>query len=335
MTDPTAPAAPATPSPDAADGSRPPWVRILTEYGIVWITIALFVLLTVTSSSFLTTGNLRNIVDQQSLIVIAASAMTLTLISGNFDISVAATYINASILAALMHNWTGSVLLAIGSGIVLGCLFGLINGVLVARVGINSFIATLATSFIFFGIGFLMSDRSIVRVEDRDFFNVSKHRLFGFITNASWIALAIVLLLWFVLERTTFGRHLFAVGGNPEAATLAGVRVPRTLVTTFVITGAAAGLAGALLASRTLSAQPSDDFSFVFSVLTAVIIGGTSIAGGEGAVWRTIVGVCFLALLSNGFNLLKIDPIVQRLVEGSVILLAVTADNWTRNRGAT
>jgi len=319
----------------AGERARPTWLRILTDYGIIWITIALFIVLTVTSSSFLTTGNLRNIVDQQSLIIIAASAMTLTLISGNFDISVAATYINASILTALMHNATGSMFLAIGLAIALGALFGWVNGLIIAKVGINSFIATLATSFIFFGIGFLMSDRSIVRVEDREFFTVSKHRLFGFITNASWIALAVVLLLWFVLERTTFGRHLFAVGGNPEAATLAGVRVPRTIITTFVITGAAAGLAGALLASRTLSAQPSDDFSFVFSVLTAVIIGGTSIAGGEGAVWRTVVGVFFLALLSNGFNLLKIDPIIQRLVEGSVILLAVTADNWTRNRGGT
>lgn len=319
--------------PGAPDRSR--WLRILTDYGIIWITIALFIVLAITSSSFLTTGNLRNIVDQQSLIIIAAAAMTLTLISGNFDISVAATYINASILTALIYNWTGSVVLALGAGIVLGAIFGVVNGLIVARVGINSFIATLATSFIFFGIGFLMSDRSIVRVEDRDFFNVSKHRVFDFITNASWVALVVVAVLWFVLDRTTFGRHLFAVGGNPEAATLAGVRGPRVVITTFVITGAAAGLAGALLASRTLSAQPSDDFSFVFSVLTAVIIGGTSIAGGEGAVWRTLVGVFFLALLSNGFNLLKIDPIIQRLVEGTVILLAVTADNWTRNRART
>jgi len=308
--------------------------RRIADYGIIWVTLALFALLAVTSNAFLTGPNLRNIVDQQSLIVIAGCAMTLTLISGNFDISVSATYINATILTALLFKSTGSALLAIGAGIALGALFGLVNGVVVAIVKINSFIATLATSFVFYGIAFLVSDRSIIRVTDRDFSNIARGRDF-ILTNASWIAIAVVAILWFVLERTQFGRHLFAVGGNPEAATLAGVRVTRVVVSTFVLTGAAAGLAGALLASRTLSAQPSDDFSFVFSVLTAVIIGGTSIAGGEGAVWRTVVGAFFIALLTNGFNIHQIDPIIQRLVQGSVILAAVAADNWTRSRVTT
>ena len=110
------------------------------------------------------------------------------------------------------------------------------------------------------------------------------------------------------------------------------MRVEAITTSTFVMTGAAAGLAGALLVSRTTSAQASDDFSFVFAVLTAVIIGGTSIAGGEGAVWRTLLGALFIAILTNAFNLLQIDPVIQRLVQGAVILGAVAADNWTRSR---
>ena len=305
----------------------------LSDYGIIWVTMLLFIGLWQTSENFLTSANLRNVLDQQSLILIAGSALTLTLISGNFDISLSAIYINATIVTALVMNDTGSVLLALGSGVVIGAVFGLVNGIVVAWVRINSFIATLATSFVFDGIGFLLSDRSIVRVDDRDFSTIARGRDWG-LTNATWIAVVVVVVFSLILERSRYGRHLFAAGGNPEAARLAGIRVETVVATSFIITGAAAGLAGSLLASRTLSAQPSDDFSFVFSVLTAVIIGGTSIAGGEGAVWRTVLGAFFIALLTNGFNLHQIDPIIQRLIQGSVILAAVAADNWTRNRRA-
>jgi ribose transport system permease protein len=305
----------------------------LSDYGIIWVTLLLFILLWQTTENFMTTANLRNVLDQQSLILIAGAALTLTLISGNFDISLSAIFINSTIVTALVVNDTGSVVLALGAGVLLGAVYGLVNGLVVAWVRINSFIATLATSFVFYGIGFLLSDRSIVRIADRDFSQIARGRDFG-VTNATWIAVAVVAIFWFVLDRSRFGRHLFAAGGNPEAARLAGIRVEGVVALTFVLTGAAAGLAGSLLASRTLSAQPSDDFSFVFSVLTAVIIGGTSIAGGEGAVWRTVLGAFFLALLTNGFNLHQIDPIIQRLIQGSVILAAVAADNWTRSRRA-
>ena len=301
------------------------------DYGIVWVTVALFVLLTQTTDVFLSAANLRNVLDQQSLLLIAGSAMTLTLISGNFDISLSASYVNAGIVTAPIANGAGSAVAAIAGGVGIGAAFGLLNGITVAWVRINSFIATLATSFVFYGIGFLLSDRSIIRVSDRPFSDLARGRTLG-VTNATWIAAVVVILFWLVLERTRFGRHVFAAGGNPEAARMAGVRIEGIVVATFVITGAAAGLAGALSASRTLTAQPSDDFSFVFAVLTAVIVGGTSIAGGEGAVWRTVFGAFFTAFMLNGFNLHQIDPIIQRLIQGSVILVAVAADNWTRRR---
>ena len=303
----------------------------LADYGIVWVTVALFVLLTQTTDVFLTAANLRNVLDQQALLLIAGSAMTLTLISGNFDISTSAAYVNAGIVTALVINSTGSAPAAMAAGVAIGAAFGVLNGVTVAWLRINSFIATLATSFVFYGIGFLLSDRSIIRIADRSFAQIARGRSLG-ITNATWIAAATVVVFWLLLERTRFGRHIFAAGGNPEAARLAGVRVAGIVLVTFVINGAAAGLAGALLASRTLTAQPSDDFSFVFAVLTAVIVGGTSIAGGEGAVWRTVFGAFFTAFMLNGFNLHQIDPIIQRLIQGSVILVAVATDNWTRRR---
>lgn len=304
---------------------------ILTDYGIIWATLLVFLLLLFTADNFLTPANLRNILDQQAFFLIAGSAVTLTLIGGNFDISLSACFINATIATALTMNATGSWQLALLAGIAISSLFGAVNGAIVAWARINSFIATLATSFVFYGVAFLMSNRSIVRVTEIDFSNIARGRIWG-ITKATWIAAAVVAVFWVLLSRTRFGRHVYATGGNPEAAHLAGIRVKIVTLLTFVLTGAATGLAGALSASRTLVGQPHDDFTFVFTVLTAVIVGGTSIAGGEGAVWRTLFGAFFIAFVINGFNLLQIDPIIQRLIQGGVIVLAVAADNWTRSR---
>ena len=306
-------------------------LAILTDYGIIWTTIGLFVLLGVTTEGFLSPANLRNILDQQSLLLITGAAMTLTLIGGNFDISISASAINAGIATALVVNATGNGLLGIVVGVAIGTVFGAVNGAVVSWIRVNSFIATLATSFVFYGIGFLMSDRNIIRIRETGFSDIARGRILG-LTKATWIAIAVVALFWFVLSRTRFGRHVFAIGGAVEAARLAGVRVRMVTMATFVLVGSAAGLAGALSASRTLTAQPSDDFSHVFAVLAAVIVGGTSIAGGDGAVWRTVFGALFIALIINGFNLRQIDPIIQRLIQGGVIVAAVAVDNWTKSR---
>lgn len=315
-------------------GSTDPAPRrlsLLADYGIIWTTVVLFVLLALTTDNFLSPANLRNILDQQSLLLIAGAAMTLTLIGGNFDISISASFINAGIATALTVNATGIGALGILVGVAIGTLYGLVNGAVVAWVRVNSFIATLATSFVFYGVGFLMSDRNIIRIRDTGFSDIARGRVLG-LTKATWIAIVVVALFWFVLAKTRFGRHVFATGGAAEAARLAGVRTRMITLVTFVLVGAAAGLAGSLSASRTLTAQPSDDFSFVFSVLAAVIVGGTSIAGGDGAVWRTIFGAFFIALIINGFNLHQIDPIIQRLIHGGVIVAAVAVDNWTKSK---
>lgn len=310
------------------------WVparNILANYGIIWVTILLFALLALSTGPFLSTANLRNILDQQSLLLIAGSALTLTLIGGGFDISISASFINAGIVTAITANATGNPLFALAAGIALASVFGLVNGVIVTKIRIHSFIATLATSFVFYGIGFLVSQRSIIRISEPTISQIARGRNLG-ITNATWIAVGVVALFWIVLSRSRFGREVYAVGGNEEAARLAGIRVERVKALTFVLAAAAAGLAGGLSTARTLTAQPSDDFSFVFAVLAAVIVGGTSIAGGEGAVWRTVFGALFIALLINGFNLRQIDPIIQRLIQGTVIVGAVAADNWSRSR---
>ena len=305
--------------------------RLLVDYAILWIVIALFVFLALTTPRFLTEPNLRNIMDQQSLVLIAASVATLTMIAGGFDVSQGAVYVAAPLLALWVENQTGSMLLGVLAGLGFGLVVGIVNGTIVTVVRINSFIATLAVSFIIFGIGYIVSDGAILRPVTKEWANLARTNVLG-ITSATWIAIVVIAVSWFALARTRYGRYIYAVGGNSEAARLTGVRVRWIVGSVFVLAAIAAALAGVLRSSRSISATPSDDLSFVFAVIAAIVVGGTSIAGGEGTVWRTVLGAFFIGLMSNGFNLNGVDPIYQRIVQGLVILGAVGIDAWSRSR---
>ena len=307
------------------------WLVLLARYGIVWVTVALFVLLALTADGFLTGPNLRNVLDQQATLLIAASVATLTMIAGGFDLSISAVAIAAPLVALRIENATGSVMLAVLAGCAFGLLVGIVNGSIVAFARINSFITTLATSFIVFGIGYIVSERSIMRPIGDSFRSVARTRV-AELTTATWMSLAVVAVAWVTLAGTRFGRHVYATGGNPEAARLAGVRTHQVLLTVFALSGLAAGLAGVVASSRTISATPSDGFGFVFGVIAAIVVGGTSIAGGTGAVWRTLLGAFFIAFMVNGFNLHQIDPIWQRIIQGLVLLAAVATDALSRAR---
>jgi ribose transport system permease protein len=322
------------PHHQAPAGRRLPLASLLADYAIIWLVVGLFVLLALTTPNFLSQANIRNILDQQSLVLIAASLATITMISGGFDISQGAVFVVAPLVALGVEAQTGSLILAVAAGLGFGVVAGALNAGVVTLGRINSFIATLATSFVFFGIGFIVSDRSILRPLERDAFGaLARTDVLG-ITSATVIAIVVVVASWFLLSQTRFGRQVYAVGGNPDAARLAGVRVRRVIAAAFVLSGFAAALAGVLRASRTMSATPSDDFGFVFDVIAAIVVGGTSIAGGEGSIWRTVLGAFFIAFMINGFNLNQVDPIFQRIVQGTVILLAVAIDSWSRSRRA-
>ncbi len=308
-------------------------LNVLARFGIVWVTLALFVVLAITTDGFLTAPNLRNVLDQQATLLIAASVATLAMIAGGFDVSIAAVAVVAPLVALRVENATGSVVVALIAGCAFGLAVGLANGSIVAFARINSFITTLAMSFIVFGLGYIVSERSILRPVSENFRDIARTRVLS-LTTATWISLAVVAVAWIALAGTRFGRHVYATGGNAEAARLAGVRTRYIVVSVFALSGLAAGLAGVVAASRTISATPSDDFSFVFGVIAAIVVGGTSIAGGTGAVWRTLLGAFFIAFMVNGFNLHQVDPIWQRVIQGVVILVAVAADAWSRSRRA-
>jgi ribose transport system permease protein len=290
----------------------------------------LFVILAVISPTFLRLPNLLNILDQQAATIIVAAAGTLVLIGGGIDLSVGAVYALAGVTSATVAAQGGSAPLAIAAGVLVGFAVGVANGVITTRFRINALIATLAVSFVVSGVAALVTQGNlVVAFEALEFKSFATTRIAG-LTSAAWVMIVFAVVMAALLALTTYGRYLYATGGNPEAARLAGVAVDRIRVVAFALSGLAAGLAGVVDTSRVLSAQANAGTFLAFTVLAGIVVGGTSIMGGEGAVWRTVVGCLFIALIGNGFNLLGLDPFYRQITLGCILLLAVGIDAWSR-----
>jgi len=302
---------------------------VIRKSGILIPFLVTFAALSILSPSFLKFQNLTNILDQQAGILIVACAGTLVLIAGGIDLSIGAIYGLAGAVSAQIAT-TEPAPVAILGGLGLGLLFGLANGVVVSRFRVNALIATLAMSFVVAGIGAVLTKGNLVVAFDRPEFQVFAATRIAGITSAAWMMMVIVVAVGILLARTTFGRYVYATGANVEAARLGGVRVNGIRVATFALSGTAAAMAGVIDASRVLSAQASSGQFLTFTVLTGIVVGGTSILGGEGSIRRTVIGCLFVALVANGFNLLGFDPFYQQITLGLILLLAVGIDAWSR-----
>jgi len=324
-------------APTPSVWQRIPWRSI----AIVFPFLAVFIALAIGSPAFLGAQNLGNVLDRQSGILIVAAASTLVLIAGGIDLSIGATYMFTAVICGTVIvrvGGLGGALLGIAAGVVAGLLIGLANGLISTYLKINPLIATLAMSFIILGATKLVSQfgkQGIgqIRVDFPEFRWLATTKPLG-ISLPTWIALVIIVILAVVLWRTTFGRYVYAAGGNAEAARLAGIRVNLVRISTFALTGLAAGVAGVIDLARTPSVPENDAIAttLTFTVLAGIVVGGTSILGGEGAIWRTVLGILFIAMLYNGFTLLRIDPLFQGIALGAIILLAVGFDAWSRLR---
>jgi ribose transport system permease protein len=318
--------------PIARDGRR--WsvtaLGRLREYGIVVSVAILFVLLSFESDVFLTKTNLLNMLDQMAPAAIIACAQTLVIIGGGFDLSVGAMFAIAGVAATQLVPHLG-VWPSLIAGALCGLGLGLVNGLFVTVLGINPFIATLASSFMYYGIAEVMTGGYLVTVENPGFATLGNSGFIG-IKYSIWLMLAAAVAATITLRRTKVGRYIFAIGGNAEAARLSGVRVNVVRASTFALCGLATGAAGVLAASRISQGQADVGSEYTLVTIAAVVIGGTSILGGEGAVWRSVMGVFLLTMIGNGFNLLNINPIYQQIVEGGIIVLAVAIDSLARRK---
>jgi ribose transport system permease protein len=302
---------------------------VARKHGILVVFVLLTAALSLASSNFLTWLNLLNTVEAGSIYGIVALALTILLIVGEFDFCSGATFVLAGIVTARLEPSIGTAP-ALTLGLASAIVVGSINGVVVAYLNVNSFVATLGTSLVVVGIGTLITNGFQLYIPDPSFRVLGNGTALG-VPFFVWIFFGLAALCGFVLKWTSVGQWLYACGGNREAARLLGIDTQLLRFGAFVFSGFAAGLAGAILVSRTATAIAGNGLPEVlFPAVTAVVVGGTSIGGGYGAVWRTMLGVLFLEFIRNGYNLIGLNSYYQGIVQGTIILVAVTSDALSR-----
>lgn len=307
-------------------------LRRFEAAGIIAALMLMCVMLALFTENFASSYNVAVVMRQASFVGIIALGQTLVLLIGGIDLSVgAAAGLSAIVGALFLVNLGVDPWLVIPLTCLFGFAIGLVNGALVARAGLNPFIVTLAAGEIFAGMTLVITQGSPIRPLGKEFQQFGLGEVFGIpVPVVIFVVLAAVLA--FVLNRTRFGRDIYAIGGNRHAAVLVGIPVRRVEMIVFGLSGAFAALAGILYASRMDSAQPSVGEGWLMPSITAAIIGGVSLRGGQGTVTGTMTGALLMAVLGNGIVLLDISSYWQRVIIGSVVLIAILIDLFRRRR---
>jgi ribose transport system permease protein len=295
---------------------------------IVWLLIALIVLCRILYPGFLERDNLFNILSQNVQVGLIALGMTFVIIAGGFDLSVGAIYAAGATIYAFEAKEVSLPLAALIT-LAIGLIAGLANGLIITRLKVNAFVATLGTASIFSGAAFLYSHSAPIIVDEPNFMTLGTGRWLD-IPISLYLLIVVYALGSLILSKTVYGRSLYAVGGNPEAARLAGLRVDFLKISTYALVGALSALGGMIIASRLGIGQPDIAGTMSLDAIAIVIIGGTSLFGGEGAVWRTAVGLLILAVLTNIFDALALDSNFQSLIKGAIVIAAVALDAYSR-----
>jgi ribose transport system permease protein len=312
------------------DAPKRDWVKQLPSFSMIPMLIGLAILSEVLYPGFFDWANLKLLLSQNAPVGIVAVGMTLVMIAGGFDLSVGAIYAIAATLYAILAK-DHSLLISGAAALGCGLLAGLLNGVLVAKFNINAFVATLGTSSVIGGLAYIISDSSPQVPTNPSFANLGNNDFAG-LPISVWLLIIVMAIGWFVLSRTVYGRSLYALGGNAEASRLAGLRIDTLRISAFTILGVLSAMAGMIIASRLQVGQADVGATVALDSIAVVVIGGTSLFGGEGAMWRTAVGLGILAVLTNLFNSLALDASVQEVAKGGIVLGAVSLDAWLRRR---
>lgn len=284
--------------------------------------------------TFMTARNWLNISQQLSMLTVVAVTMTVVMVMGDFDLSVGAMASLSGVVAAILFTFGWPVPVALAAALAVGILGGVLNGVLVSLIGILPFVATLATLTMFSGAAFLVSDGKTIFGRDipQGFADFARAGLpLGTLDDKPLILPALTLLaaaitaaVWVLLEHTTYGRRLYAIGGNAEAARLAGVKVSALRLSAFAVTGAGAAIAGLMYASRVASANPVQGDGLMLTAIAAVFLGMTVTRDGQPHVLATVAGVVTLGVMDNGLTQMQVDSYVRQVLVGAIILVAVS-----------
>lgn len=289
--------------------------------------ILLIIVVSILNPSFLDLSNLLNLLRQISINGLIAFGMTFIILTGGIDLSVGSILALSSAFIALMITSGVDPIIALIIGVLIGFVLGAVNGLLVTKGNMAPFIATLATMTIFRGLTLVITDgNSITNLGDSYLFQLfGKGYFIGIPVPAVTMIIVFVILL-IILQKTTFGRHTYAIGGNEVAAKISGIKVNKIKILIYGISGLMSALAGGILTSRLNSAQPTAGTSYELDAIAAVVLGGTSLTGGKGRIVGTLIGVLIIGVLNNGLNLLGVSSFYQQVVKGVVILIAVLID---------
>lgn len=297
--------------------------------GIVLALAVLVVAFSLLSGRFLQVDNFINIAQQIAVIGVAAFGMTFVIMLGEIDLSVGAMIAVASMTAAQVLAHGGGMPLAIVAALGIGAAMGIVNGALVAWVGLPSFIVTLATMGMFRGLCSLPTNGLPLAIENDTWLNLADETLLG-VPVLVWIMLGLFAVSSVVQGRTIYGRRAYLTGGNAEAAVYSGIRINRIRVLAFCFCGVLSAVSGIMLSARLSSAQTNAGTGYELDAIAATVLGGTSLTGGNGTMLGTLLGALVIGVINNGMNMLSVPYFYQLIVKGVVILIAVKADLHTR-----
>ena len=304
---------------------------IIELAGMLPVLVVICILFAILTPNFLTQNNLVNVVRQASINIVLASGMTFVILTGGIDLSVGSVLAFTAVIAVVVSLIPGLEWAAIPAALLAGLLVGVLTGMMIAYVGLPPFIVTLGTFTAIRGAAYLAAGGTTVINSKMAFAWIGN----GYVGPVPWlviIALLTIAVSAFVLRRTILGVHIYAVGGNPQAARLTGIPVAFVLIFTYGVSGLLAGLGGIMSASRLYSAQGQLGIGYELDAIAAVILGGTSFTGGIGTVFGTLIGALIIAVLNNGLTLMNVSFYWQLVIKGAVIILAVMLDKL-RTRG--
>lgn len=323
----------AAPEPSATPRgtTRSRWAESLQDYGVALAALLLVVIVATGNPAFLSPANINNMLSQWSPAGIMAIGMTLVILAGGFDLSISSGFAFCAVIAAIIGQQTSPILALLGS-IAAGTVIGSINATLVSVFKINPFITTVGTGFVINGLSLVVTRNAAFIVSNPAFGILGAGRWHG-IPYSGMLLIVLFPIAGLVLSRSVYGHMIYAVGGNAEASKLSEIRADLIVASTYIFLGAGVGLAGFISASQLNSAQANLDPRILFDVLTIVIVGGTSLGGGVGSIWRTVVGLVIIATITNGFVLLDISPFYQDVIKGLIIVGALILDSMLRRIG--
>jgi ribose transport system permease protein len=301
------------------------------EFNVLIALIAVGVIISLFTPYFFTTNNLMGVFRAFSLTAIMSIGMVLVIITGGIDLSVGSAMGLASLVTALCFSAGLPTVVCIGAGISVGIVFGLVNGLFITLIGLPPFIATLGTLSIGRGMMYMITRGVPVTPDTPESFAFLGQGYVGPVPVPVIIMIALMIFFAIIMQRTRFGRHIYATGGNEYAARLSGVKVDRVKLSVYVISSTIASIAGVIGFSRYLSAEPASGFGAELDVIAAAAIGGASLAGGAGSVPGAVIGAALVGVIANGVVLLNINTYAQQAITGGVILIAVSLD-VLRNR---